>query len=139
MHKLLFFLFIFCFVSMFSFGQVKAIIKATNNKSYLKTKPNITFCGKTEGYVLLDSLLKAKNILMPDDMTLKSVSIYIGGGKGFLQPVIASTAGNSLSALAKMFKRCTEGTRIVFMNIKILKDKIIYDAPDMNFTVKEKL
>jgi hypothetical protein len=123
---------------MFSFAQEKVNITSTK-KNYLKTKPNITFCGKTEGFVLLDSLLKVKNILKPTAYTLKSVSIYIGGGKGYSQPLIASVEGNSLSALAKIFKRCTEGTRIVFMNIKIAKGNIIYDAPDMNFTVKEKL
>jgi hypothetical protein len=139
MYKLWVFLFIFCFVSIFSFGQEKAIIKVTNSKSYLQTKPYITFCGKTEGFVLLDSLLKVKSILMPEAYTLKSVSIYIGGGKEYSQPVIASLAGNSLIVLTNIFKRCSEGTRIVFMNIKILKDNIIYDAPDMNFIVKEKL
>jgi hypothetical protein len=138
MYKLLTFLFIFCAISIFSFAQEKAIV-ASNKKGYLKTKPNITFCGKTEGYVLLDSLLKAKNILMPDGYTLKSVSIYIGGGKGYSEPVIASLVGNSLSTLTKIFMRCKEGTRIVFMNIKIVKENIIYDAPDMNFTVKDKL
>ncbi len=138
MYKLLTFLFIFCEISTFSFAQEKAII-ASNKKVYLKTKPNITFCGKTEGYVLLDSLLKAKNILMPDDLTIKSISIYIGGGKGYSEPVIANLTGNSLSALTNIFKRCSEGTRVVFMNIKMLKGNIIYDTPDMNFTVKEKL
>ena len=138
MCKLLTLLFIFCELSIFSFAQEKAIV-ASNKKVYLKTKPNITFCDKTEGYILLNSLLNAKNILMSNAYTLKSVSIYIGGGKGYSEPVIATLAGNSLSALTKIFKRCSEGTRIVFMNIKILKDNIIYDAPDINFIVKEKL
>jgi hypothetical protein len=138
MYKLLTLLFIFCITGLFPYAQEKANITSTK-KNYLKTKPYITFCGKTEGFVLLDSLLKVKSILMPDGLTLKSVSIYIGGGKGYSQPIIASLAGNSLSALTKMFNRCTEGTRIVLMNIKILKDKIIYDAPDMSFTIKEKL
>lgn len=138
MFKLLTLLFIFCELSIFSFAQEKTIV-ASNKKVYLKTKPNITFCGKTEGYILLDSLLNAKNILMPNTYTLKSVSIYIGGGKGYSEPVIVNLAGNSLSALTKIFKRCHEGTKIVFMNIKIENNKKIYDAPDMSFTIKEKL
>jgi hypothetical protein len=138
MYKRITFLFIFCLLSMFSFSQEKVVI-TLNKKNYLKTKPNITFCGKTEGYILLDSLLKVKNILMPDGYKLKSVSIYFGGGKGYSEPVIANIEGSSLGALDKIFKRCTEGTRIVFMNIKMLKGNIIYDAADMNFTVKEKL
>jgi hypothetical protein len=138
MYKRLSFLFIFCVMSMFSFAQEK-VMTASNKKNYLKNKPNITFCGKTEGYILLDSLLKVKNILMPDGYKLKSVSIYFGGGKGYSEPVIANIEGSSLGALDKIFKRCTEGTRIVFMNIRITKAGIIYDASDMNFTVKEKL
>ena len=138
MYKGIAFLFIFCVIGFFSYAQEKVNITSTK-KNYLKIKPYITFCGKTEGFVFLDSLLKVENILMPAAYKLKSVSIYIGGGKGYSQPVIASVAGNSLSALTNIFKRCSEGTRIVFMNIKILKDNIIYDAPDMSFTIKEKL
>jgi hypothetical protein len=138
MYKLLTLLFIFCITCLFSYAQEKVNITSTK-KNYLKTKPYITFCGKTEGFVLLDSLLKVKSILMPEAYTLKSVSVYIGGGKGYSEPLIASLTENSLIALTNIFKRCTEGTRIVLMNIKILKDKIIYDAPDMDFTVKDKL
>jgi hypothetical protein len=138
MFKRLIFLFLFCMSSIFSFAQEKVLI-TSNKKSYLKNRPNITFCGKREGSILLDSLLHAKAILVPDTYTLKSVTIYFGGGNGLSEAVMASLSGNNLSPLSSIIKRCKQGTKIFLVNIKIIKENTIYDAPDMSFTVKEKL
>jgi hypothetical protein len=139
MFKHLTFLFTFCVVSIFTFAQEKAITTLNNKKSYLKTKLNITFCGKTEGSILLDSLLNAKEILIPDTYSLKSLTIYFGGGNSLSEAVMASLCGKNLSALSSIIKRCRQGTKIFFVDIKIIKDNKIYDAPDMSFTVIEKL
>jgi hypothetical protein len=147
MYKPLIFLFIFCAASIFCFAQEKLIVnkgvgkvlsKQEKNKEYLKQIPVTTFCGIDNGVILLDSLKKVNDFFIQPPYTLKSVSVYFGG-TGFNQPIVASIFDTGLSAFEDLFKRCKEGTRIAFINIKIVKANKLYDAPDMIFTIKEKL
>ncbi len=140
MNKFLIFSFALIILSQASVAQQKIIAK----KNYVKTKPNMLFCGKNEGFILLDSLKGTPILSVPAPYTLISTSVIFGGA-GFVSPRIGTlmngpNSGNlHLTALTDLLKFCTDGTKIAFLEIKLKKDKIIYDAPDMIFIVKQKL
>ena len=124
----------------FVFAQGSGVAK----KNYVKTNPNMLFCGKNDGFILLDSLKGTPVLSVPVPYTLISTTLILNGA-GFSSPKIATlfSGPNSrslrLDALGELLKQFTVGTKIAFLNIKIKKDKIIYDAPDMIFIVKDKL
>ena len=106
-------------------------------KKYNKLNPSpiITFCGKSRGDILLDSLKKVKKIFVSFPYTLKSATVYFGCN----DVVIASLSSAELSPIFDLFKRCGDGTRITFVSIKIKDKNKIYQVPDMSFLVKDKL
>jgi hypothetical protein len=143
MYKRLVFLFMFCCTVLLVFSQKKGVDKAVSvkekNYNHLKSLPVTTFCGKTGGFILLDSIKKTQGFLISPLYTLKSASVYFGGS-GFTNPIVVSIASTSLGGgMADLFKRCREGTRIAFINIKVINANKIYDATDMIFTIKDKL
>ncbi len=101
----------------------------------LKPKPIITFCGKSVGFILLDSLKKVKELFISSPYKLKSATIYFGCN----DVVTASLNSSDLSPLFELFKRCGNETCITFVLMKIKDKNKIYQAPDMSFTIKEKL
>jgi hypothetical protein len=105
------------------------------NYSQLKVKPIITFCGVARGPIFQDSLKTVKSLFITAPFKLKSATVYFGD-----HDVITSSLNSSnLSSLFELFKRCQDGSIITFTQIKLIKGTLIYDAPDMTFTVKEKL
>ena len=113
-------------------------------KNWVKTMPNITFCGKTEGIILLDSLSAESIISISPPYTFHSLSVYFGGS-GFANPILTGFIGTTskelitfykISPLKDLIKKCNSGTKIVLTNIIVIKDKLIYDALDVTYIVK---
>jgi hypothetical protein len=144
-HILLSFLFLMlCFFS--NAQQIKSGY-GLQKKNWAKTKATIIFCGKEEGFVLLDSLLLKPTIFVAPPYFLNSLSFNFSGS-GWVNPfltglMLSNSSINSntvdLKFVKKAFDKCKDGTKIGLVNIKVKKDNIIYDVPDIIFTVKENL
>jgi hypothetical protein len=147
MFKHLIFLLLFYYTSISVFSQKKGNNVSGIGKELLITEkksreidqiPIVSFLGKGGGYILLDSVKTAKSFFISLPYTLKSASVYFGA-VGFSNPVMATINSTSLAGISELLSRCQEGTKIAFINIKIMKGNKISSSPDMIFTIKNKL
>ena len=142
MARFVFLFFFFMMSYFFSNAQENKSAYGLPKKNWVKTKPFITFCGKEGGEVLLDSISVESIITIKSLYTFQRLSINFGGA-GFLSLVLAgylpSTKDNvtffKLSSFRDLIKKCQAGTKITLINIQVVKDKIIYDVPDVTYIV----
>ena len=147
MFKHLIFLLLFYCTSISAFSQKKAknvssfgkgLFIPEKNFSDIDKMPLVSFLGKVEGYILLGSAKTAKSFFICPPYTLKSASVYFAS-VGFINPVMGTINSTSLVGLGDLLSRCYDGTKIAFINIKIMKGNKISSGHDMIFTIKEKL
>ena len=145
MAKIIFLSSLFIMFCFFSNAQKNKYYNDLSKKNWVKTKPFITFCGKEAGVVLLDSISEKSLITIQSPFTFHSLSINFGGA-GFQSPILvgygSSTKDNitfyKLSPFQDLIKKLQTGTKITLTNIQVLKDKIIYDVPDVSYIVNKK-
>ena len=101
----------------------------------LKPRPVVTFCGKSFGFILKDSLEAVKKLFLSPPYELKSATVYFGCNDA----VVVNLSSADLLPLINYFKKCGDGTCIYFTLIKIKNKNKIYNAPEMSFNVKVKL
>jgi hypothetical protein len=143
MYKLLTLLFIFCIIGLFSYAQENKSGYGLPKKNWVKTKPIIIFCGKESGEILLDSISVESIISVKSPYSFHSLSIVFGGA-GFVNPILVGYGSSSkdkitfykLSSFKDLLKKSKAGTKIGLTNIQVIKDKTIYDAPDVTYIVK---
>ena len=142
MVKFGFLFFLFTISHFFSNAQENKSGYGLSKKNWVKKIPFITFCGKERGKVLLDSISVQSIITIENPYTFQSLSIIFGGA-GFLSPIIVGYGVSKkdnvtffkLDSFQDIIKKCQAGTKITLTNIKVSKDKIIYDVPDVTYIV----
>ncbi len=142
MAKIIFLSPLFIMICFFSNAQQNKYYNGLSKKNWVKTKPFITFCGKEAGAVLLDSISVKSLITIKNPYTFRGLSINFGG-VGFQSPILVGYGASTkesitfykVSPFQEIIKKCQIGTKITLTNIKVFKDKIIYDVPDVTYIV----
>jgi hypothetical protein len=143
MAKYIFLSFLFIMIYFFSNAQENKSGYGFPQKNWVKTKPIIIFCGKESGEIPLDSISLESIISVNSPYSFHSLSIVFGGA-GFVSPILVGYGSSSkdkitfykLSSFKELLKKCRAGTKIGLTNIQVIKDRTIYDAPDVTYTVK---